>query len=161
MKPETHTSLKIFLPEDRYFGPDARQKDIARQLYNQVADLPLICPHGHVDPGIFADPDYTFGTPTDLLIIPDHYIYRMLYSQGIPLEKLGIPRQDGGEVETDHRRIWQTFAENFHLFRGTPTGMWLNHELVSVFGVTDKLTGSSAQAIYNQIAAQMALLPTR
>ncbi len=149
------TYPKIVLPEDRYFGPDNRQKEIARELYEQVADLPLICPHGHVDPRMFADPDYAFGSPADLLIIPDHYVFRMLYSQGIPPERLGVSRRDGGEVETDHRKIWQTFAENFYLFRGTPSGMWLNHELVSVFGVTDKLTGESAQAVYDQIAARL------
>lgn len=147
---------KIHLPDDRYFGPDPRQKEIAQELYGKVSDLPLLCPHGHVDPRIFADPDYAFGTPTDVLIIPDHYIYRMLYSQGIPLEALGIPRRDGGEVEKDPRKIWQTFAENFFLFRGTPTGMWLNHELASVFGITDKLTAESARVIYDLIAAQLA-----
>jgi glucuronate isomerase len=146
---------KIFLPEDRYFGPDPRQKEIALQLYKVVADLPLVCPHGHVDPRMFADPHYTFGSPTELLLIPDHYIFRMLYSQGIPLEKLGVPRRDGGEVEQDHRQIWQIFAENFYLFRGTPTGMWLAHELYDVFGVKDKLTGESAQDIYDQIAARL------
>jgi len=149
-------SPKIRLPDDRYFGPDPRQKEIAQHLYRQVANLPLICPHGHVDPRMFADPDYSFGTPTELLIIPDHYVFRLLYSQGIPLEKLGITRRDGGAVETDHRRIWQTFAENFYLFRGTPTGLWLNHELASVFGVTEKLNGASAQRIYDHIAAQLA-----
>ncbi|RME46036.1 MAG: glucuronate isomerase, partial [Chloroflexi bacterium] len=147
---------KIVLPADRYFDPDPQQNEIAQHLYTLVADLPLICPHGHVDPRLFADPEYTFGTPTELLIIPDHYVFRMLYSQGIPLERLGIPRADGGEVEQDHRRIWQVFAENFHLFRGTPTGMWLTHELHSVFGVEDKLTAESAQAIYDQIAGQLA-----
>ena len=147
---------KIHLPEDRYFGPDAKQKEIALRLYSLVAKLPLVCPHGHVDPRLFADPDYSFGSPADLLIIPDHYVFRMLYSQGIPMEKLGVPRRDGGEVETDHRKIWQTFAENFFLFHGTPTGMWLNHELVSVFGVEEKLTGGSAQRIYDQIATQLA-----
>jgi glucuronate isomerase len=146
---------KVYLPDDRYFGPDPRQKEIAQHLYELVADLPLVCPHGHVDPRMFADPDYSFGTPTQLLLIPDHYVFRMLYSQGIPMEKLGVPRVDGGEVEQDHRRIWQIFAENFHLFRGTPTGMWLKHELHSVFGVVDKLTGESAQKIYDQIAAQL------
>ena len=143
---------KVTLPEDRYFGPDPRQKEMARALYAEVADLPLVCPHGHVDPRMFADPDYSFGTPTELLLIPDHYVFRMLYSQGIPLESLGISRQDGGEVEGDHRKIWQIFAENFYLFRGTPTGMWLTHELHDVFGVKDKLTGESAQNIYDQIA---------
>jgi glucuronate isomerase len=146
------TRPKINLPDDRYFGPDPAQKKIAQELYATVADLPLVCPHGHVDPRLLADPEYSFGSPTELLLIPDHYVFRMLYSQGIPLENLGMPRQDGGEVEHDHRRIWQTFAENFYLFRGTPTGMWLTDELHSVFGVEDKLTGESAQDIYDQIA---------
>ncbi|MCX5734783.1 MAG: glucuronate isomerase [candidate division NC10 bacterium] len=147
---------KVHLPEDRYFGPDPRQKEIAQRLYQQVAKLPLICPHGHVDPRMFADPNYSLGTPTDLLIIPDHYVFRMLYSQGVPMEKLGIPRRDGGKVERDHRRVWQTFAEHFHLFRGTPTGMWLNDELLSVFGVEEKLCGESAQRVYDQIEARLA-----
>jgi len=149
--------LKISLPEDRYFGPDAGQQEIAMHLYKMVADLPLICPHGHVDPRLLADPDYSFGTPTELFIIPDHYVFRMLYSQGIPMEKLGVPRQDGGEVEQDHRKIWQIFADNFYLFRGTPTGIWLTHELYDVFGVEDKLTGESAQDIYDHIVAQLDL----
>jgi len=146
---------KITLPDDRYFGPDPQQKETAQRLYALVADLPLVCPHGHVDPRMFADPDYAFGTPTELFLIPDHYVFRMLYSQGIPLEKLGIPRLDGGEVEPDHRKIWQIFAENFYLFRGTPTGMWLTHELQAVFGIEDKLSGPSAQDIYDQIAARL------
>src|SRR5918911_1351532 len=144
---------KIMLSADRYFDPDPRQKEIARHLYHDVADAPLVCPHGHVDPRMFADPDYSFGTPADLLLIPDHYIFRMLYSQGVPLEDLGIPRRDGGETERDHRRIWQLFADHFYLFRGTPTGAWLAHELHDVFGVTDRLTAESAQEIYDQIAA--------
>jgi glucuronate isomerase len=149
------------LADDRYFGPDPRQKDIAIQLYATVAHLPLICPHGHVDPRMFADPDYSFGTPVDLLLIPDHYIFRMLYSQGIRLEDLGIPRLDGGPVERDHRKIWQTFAEHFYLFRGTPTGLWLTHEFEDVFGVRQKLTPDSAQEIYDQIAACLESPETR
>src|ERR1700709_2438762 len=90
---------------NRYFEPE--NAPIARELYERVKDLPLICPHGHVDPRLLADPDYQFGTPVDLLIIPDHYIFRMLYSQSIPLENLGIPTRDGSPVETDHRKIWQ------------------------------------------------------
>ena len=147
---------KVHLPEDRYFGPDPRQKEIAQRLYQQVAKLPLICPHGHVDPRMFADPNYSLGTPTDLLIIPDHYVFRMLYSQGVPMEKLAIPRRDGGKVEADHRRVWQIFAEHFHLFRATPTGMWLNDELFSVFGVEEKLCGESAQRVYDQIEGRLA-----
>jgi glucuronate isomerase len=150
------TTIPLMLPHDRYFDPDPAQKHVALELYEQVKDLPLLCPHGHVDPRVFADPDYQFGTPTDLLIIPDHYVFRMLYSQGIGLEQLGIAARDGTPVEQDHRRIWQTFADNYHLFRGTPTGMWLTHELHDVFGVREKLTSASAQAIYDQIEACLA-----
>src|SRR5689334_17215944 len=150
--PAEALSSSLSLPFDRYFDSDPRQKEVALHLYQQVADKPLVCPHGHVDPRMFADPDYQFGSPADLLLIPDHYIFRMLYSQGIPLEDLGVPRVDGGAVESDHRKIWQTFAENFYLFRGTPTGMWLTQELIEVFGVREKLNGASAQRIYDHIA---------
>ena len=146
---------KSLLPEDRYFDPDPQQKEIATHLYKTVAHLPLVCPHGHVDPRMFADPDYSFGTPTELLLIPDHYVFRLLYSQGIPLEQLGIPRSDGGASEQDHRKIWQIFADHFFLFRGTPTGVWLNHELKSVFDVTAKLTTETGQMVYDQIAAKL------
>jgi glucuronate isomerase len=138
-------------PAARYFSPDPAQRNVAQDLYATVADLPLICPHGHVDPRLFADPDYTFGSPTELLLIPDHYIFRMLYSQGIPLTDLGIPRSDGGETEGDHRKIWQIFADHIHLFWGTPTGVWLQDELYYVFGIHEKLTGENAQAIYDQL----------
>ena len=141
--------------DDRYFSPDPTQKQIAQRLYEHVRGLPLICPHSHVDPRAFADPDYVFGSPADLLIIPDHYVFRMLYSQGVPLESLGVPRCDGGAVETDHRKIWQAFAEHFHLFRGTPTGMWLAHEVQAVLGVAEKLSADNAQHIYDQIAARL------
>ena len=144
------------LSPDRYFDPDPQQRRIARELYESVARLPILSPHSHVDPRLFADEQATFGSPVDLLIIPDHYVYRMLYSQGIPLESLGVPRRDGQPVETDHRRIWQTFAEHFYLFRGTPTGMWLAYELEEVFGIQEKLTGESAQRIYDRIASCLA-----
>lgn len=157
----------LSLHPDRYFDPDPAQRSIARELYQQIANLPLICPHGHVDPRTFADPDYSFGTPTDLFIIPDHYIFRMLYSQGIPLDAIGIPpsrpsppsplpRGEGDRSEQDHRKIWQLFAEHFYLFNGTPTGMWFNDALVSIFGVTEKLDGASAQRTYDQVAEKLA-----
>ncbi len=144
------------LKANRYFNPNPQQQEIARHLYQSVAHLPLVCPHGHVDPRLFADSNYTFGNPAELLIIPDHYIFRMLYSQGVSLEAMGIPRRDGGPVETDPRKIWQLFADHFYLFRGTPTGMWLTQELRDVFGVEEKLSSLSAQAIYDQIAACLA-----
>ena len=147
---------KWHLPADRYLAPNPTQRRIARELYQSVADLPLVCPHGHVDPRLFADERAIFGTPAELLIIPDHYVFRMLYSQGIPLESLGVPRADGVPVEQDHRKIWQIFAENFYLFRGTPTGVWLAHELRSVLDVEEKLTGETAQDIYDQIVSKLA-----
>jgi len=151
------THPRWHLPEDRYLSPDPAQKRIALTLYESVADLPLICPHGHVDPRLLADEDATFGTPAEMLIIPDHYVFRMLYSQGIPLESLGIRDAGDGAVEEDHRRIWQVFAENFYLFRGTPTGVWLASELRDVFGIEEKLTAGSAGAIYDQLEAKLAM----
>ena len=141
---------------DRFFDPDPSQRQIARVLYEQISELPLICPHGHVDPRLFADPDYDFGSPAQLLIGPDHYVFRMLYSQGIPLEALGIERLDGGPVERDGRKIWQTFADHYHLFRGTPTGIWFNDELRDVFGIEEKLTSASAQTLYTEIESRLA-----
>jgi glucuronate isomerase len=146
---------KWSLHPDRYFDPDPTQRRLARELYESVARLPLICPHTHVDPRLFADPNASFGSPADLFIIPDHYVFRMLYSQGIPLESLGVPRIDGGPVERDHRKIWQTFAEHFYLFRGTPTGIWLTQELIEVFGIEEELSGETAQMIYDQIAEKL------
>ena len=128
---------------------------MARQLYTQVAELPLVCPHGHVDPRLFAE-DASLGTPADLFIIPDHYVFRMLYSQGIPLEQLGVALRDGSAVETDHRKIWQVFADHFYLYRGTPTGYWLTQELRQVFGVEERLCSANAQEIYDQVAERLA-----
>lgn len=144
--------------ENRYFSADPQggsphptHRATARTLYDQIATLPLICPHGHVDPRIFADPDYRFGSPTELLVTPDHYILRMLYSQGVSLQSLGIPTRDGEAVEQDQRKAWQLFADHFYLFRGTPTGIWLRDELADVFGIREKLSSRNAQTIYDAI----------
>lgn len=139
------------LPEKRYL-----RSEFAFTLYQSVAGLPYICPHGHVDPRLFADPAYQFGSPVDLLIIPDHYIFRMLYSQGISLDALAIPRVDGTQVEQDHRKIWQLFADHFYLFRGTPTGIWIRDELATVFGITEKLNSANAQKIYDTLSEKLA-----
>ncbi len=141
--------------EDRYFGPSEAQKDAAIALYPLVKELPIIAPHGHVDPEIFSNPDYRFGSPTELLILPDHYVLRMLYANKVSLESLGVTRLDGGEVETDHRKIWQRFADNFYLFRGTPTGIWLRESLKNVFDVDLKLNSDTAQAIYDYIQEKL------
>jgi len=143
------------LNEYRYFDPDSAVRRLAHELYLGVKDLPIISPHGHVDPKLFADNE-SFPDPTELIIIPDHYIYRMLYSQGIKLETLGVPTRDGSPVEKDHRKIWKIFAEHFYLFAGTPTGAWLAHEFVEVFGVTEKLNGANALQIYDHIQEKLA-----
>ncbi len=142
------------LNQDRYFDPNPKVREIARELYSSIKDLPIISPHGHVDPKIFAE-NTPFPSPTELFIIPDHYIYRMLYSQGITLEELGIPSHDGTPVEKDHRKIWQIFGEHFYLYAGTPTGAWLTHEFEDVFGITEKLNGDNAQEIYDYISAKL------
>lgn len=141
--------------DNRYFSPDPAQRQIAYQLFETVKDMPLICPHGHVDPRLFADPDYQFGSPVELLIIPDHYIFRMMYSQGISLESLGIPRKDGHRVEQDHRKIWQTICDNWYLMRATPTYIWLRDELRDVFGITKKINSKNAQDIYSAIEEKL------
>ncbi|HLA43283.1 MAG TPA: glucuronate isomerase [Aggregatilineales bacterium] len=141
---------------DRYFSPDPAQNRIARNLYQTVEQLPLICPHGHVNPVLLADPDYEWGTPVDVFIIPDHYIFRMLYSQGIALESLGIPRKDGEPVESDHRKIWQTVCDYWYLFRGTPTGIWLRDELRGVFGIREKISPQHASTLYDAITEKLA-----
>ena len=117
----TITGRPLRLHADRFFDSDPATRRAARELYEETHDLPLICPHGHVDPALLAD-NSPFPEPTALLIIPDHYIFRMLHSQGVPLERLGVPTRDGSPVETDPRVIWRRVADSWHLFRGTPSG---------------------------------------
>ncbi|MCL5031417.1 MAG: glucuronate isomerase [Bacteroidetes bacterium] len=138
----------------RFFDPDEKVGKIAYDLYSNVKKLPIISPHGHVDPALLAD-NKTFPDPTELIIIPDHYIFRMLYSQGIKLESLGIPTQNGEGVEKDRRKIWQIFGDNFYLFAGTPTGAWLLHEFAEVFGIHEKLNSKNAMKIYDQILGKL------
>jgi len=141
---------------DRYFDPDPGQHQVAMALYESVADLPLVCPHGHVDPRLLADEDASFGSPVELLILPDHYVFRMLYSQGIPLEAVGITPAQGGPAPEDHRQIWQLFADHFYLFRGTPTGVWLSYMFREVFGIEEKLSGPTAGRVYDQLEEKLA-----
>lgn len=145
---------EFVLNEDRFFDSDPGIRKTARELYLEVKDSPIVCPHGHVDPSIFVD-DKPFPNPTELFIIPDHYIYRMLYSQGISLEELGIPQKDGTRGETNPRKIWQLFAENYYLFAGTPSGVWLDYEFNIVFGIKEKLNGNNAQQIFDTINGKL------
>ena len=149
------TTRRRGLHEDRYFDPDPSIRRVARALYQETRSLPLVCPHGHVEPRLLADNE-RFPEPTALILIPDHYIFRMLYSRGVPMESLGVPTRDGSPVERDPRKIWQLFGEHYHLFRGTPTGLWLDAEMFEVFGVRDKLTAATAQSIYDEILSKLA-----
>lgn len=139
------------LDPDRLFPLEARARDMARALFQTVEDLPIISPHGHCDPVWFAE-NAAFPDPAQLFVTPDHYVFRMLFSQGIPLESLGVPRADGGAVETDGRAIWRLFAQNYHLFRATPSQLWIDHALQQVFGVMDPLNAATADAAYDHIA---------
>jgi glucuronate isomerase len=144
------------LHEDRYFDPDPTIRRHARALYDGTRALRIVSPHGHVDPAILARND-AFADPTSLLITPDHYILRMLYSRGVPLESLGIPPIDGSSpaAETNPRKIWQTFADHWHLFRATPTRSWLEYELREVFQVERDLSADSATEVYDAIAERL------
>jgi glucuronate isomerase len=144
--------IPLELDPDRLFPADPAIRGLARALYMTVKDLPIVSPHGHTDPQWYAD-DAPFGNASALFITPDHYVFRMLYSQGVPLPDLGIPRIDGGPVETDARRIWRTFAGLYHVFRGTPTRVWLDHAFHEVFGIRERLTPASADRIFDHINA--------
>jgi glucuronate isomerase len=145
----------LHLDADRALPFPAEQRAVAREIYDETKSLPLICMHGHVEPEVFAD-NLPFADPAQLLIVPDHYVFRMLASQGIDPSRLGVPRIDGGPVETDSRTIWRTFCSNWKLFRGTPSRYWLEHELVEVFGVDQVPSAETADEIYDQIAARVA-----
>ena len=145
---------ELRLHDDRVFDPEPSVRRIARTLYDETRALPLICPHGHVDPSWLATND-AFAEPASLLVTPDHYITRMLCSQGVPLESLGLRPRDGSLYETDPRQIWRRFAEATHLFRGTPSGYWLDHELHDVFGIRVALCAETGDFVYDAIAERL------
>ncbi|SMX23686.1 glucuronate isomerase [Boseongicola aestuarii] len=141
----------MILDPDRFFPLEANARQLARELFATVAGLPIISPHGHTDPRWFAENE-RFSDPAQLFVTPDHYVFRMLFSQGIPLESLGVPRVDGGLTETDGRKIWRLFAENYHLFRATPSKMWIDHSFQHVFGLDRAFAPATADAFYDRIS---------
>jgi len=143
------------LHPDRLFPADPATRSIARRLYEAVAGLPILSPHGHTDPSWYAR-DGAFPDPAALFITPDHYATRMLYSQGVKLQDLGVARRDGAPVETDPRKIWRLFAKHFHLFAGTPTRLWFEHSLEAVFGITDRLSAKNADEMFDRIETAIA-----
>jgi glucuronate isomerase len=143
------------LHPDRLFPADTTQRAIARELYAEIAGLPIISPHGHTDPIWFADNE-NFSNASELLIIPDHYVFRMLYSQGVSMEALGVPTIDGAAVETDARKIWHHLANHYRLFRGTPSRLWLDTVFSEVFGIDVQLDPSTADQYFDTINEQLA-----
>ncbi|HMI49795.1 MAG TPA: glucuronate isomerase, partial [Gemmatimonadaceae bacterium] len=142
--------------EDRCFDPDPTIRRHARTLYDETRALPIVSPHGHVDAAILAS-NNAFSDPASLIITPDHYILRMLYSRSVPLESLGVEPIDGKPpaAERDPRKIWQTFADHWHLFRATPTRMWLEYELREVFRVEGELSTATAPQMYDAIMERL------
>ena len=144
----------LTLDPDRLFPADPATRAIARALYAEVAPLPIVSPHGHTDARWFAD-NAPWQDATSLLLAPDHYIYRMLYSQGVDLDALAIPRRDGVPA-TDPRAAWRLFAVHYHLFRGTPSRLWLDHVFAEVFGIDVALEAATADHVYDTINAALA-----
>lgn len=144
----------LSLHPDRLFPSDPATRDITRRLYASVQDLPIVSPHGHTDPRWFAY-DEPFANPAELLIVPDHYAFRMLMSQGVKLEDLGIPTVDGSATASDPRAIWRLFAERYYLFRGTPTRMWMDWVFAEAFGIDVQLDADTADHYYNIIDAAL------
>lgn len=142
------------LDPDRLFPLDSRSRSLAAELYASIRNLPIISPHGHTDPRWFAE-NAAFRNAAELFVIPDHYVFRMLVSQGISLESLGVARKDGGPVEQDPRTIWRLFAENYYLLRGTPSQLWIDHSFEHVFGIEEDLTPESADRYYDTITEQL------
>ena len=146
--------MSMLIDPDLLFPAEESTRSIARKLYAEVKGLPIVSPHGHTDPSWFALNE-PFPDPARLLIVPDHYIFRMLFSQGVRLEDLGVPTLDDSPVETDGRKIWRRFAENYHLFRATPTRIWLDYVLSDLFGISEPLTAKTADAHYDTIAEHL------
>ncbi|GAA2883892.1 uronate isomerase [Actinoplanes cyaneus] len=140
---------------NQLFPAEATQREIARELYAHARDLPIISPHGHVDPALLAN-DEPFPDPARLFVVPDHYVTRMLASQGIPPARLGVPSVDGSEVETDGRAIWRLLAANWHLFRGTPSRLWTEKVFADVFGIEKRFGADTADEIYDEVSARLA-----
>ncbi len=144
----------LLLDADRLFPADPTTRAIARDLYAGIRTLPIVSPHGHTDPSWFAT-NRPWTNATELLLSPDHYIFRMLYSQGIPLDDLAVPRADGS-VTADPRAAWRVFASNQHLFRGTPSRLWSDHVFGEVFGFDEALSAANADDYFDRIGEALA-----
>lgn len=139
------------LHEDRLFPAEPGTRGIARRLFAEISKLSLICPHGHTDAAWFSTNE-PFSDPARLLVMPDHYLLRMLVSQGVSLDKLGAGATDGVAAPADGREVWRLFANHYHVFRSTPSRLWLDHTFQDLFGLRVPLQASTADHYYDHIA---------
>ena len=140
----------MLIHEDRLFPADPSTRSIARALYSHVRSLPIVSPHGHTQAAWFARND-PFTDPAKLFVQPDHYVYRMLYSQGVSMEDLEI-----GQPEIKNpRKVWHIFASHYYLFRGTPTRIWLDYAFQELFGLEQRLSEKNADLYYDTIATKL------
>ena len=149
--------MSVRLDPNRFFPSDPAQRALAAELFAGIEKLPIISPHGHTDPAWFAH-DRPFEDAVSLLLWPDHYLLRLLYSVGVTLKSIGIAPQDGsgGEVESDRRKIWQRFADHYYIFRGTPCRAWLDHTFLEVFGLDRAFGPTTADYYYDAITEKLA-----
>src|SRR5277367_537548 len=137
----------MLIHPDRLFPAEPAVRKIAKALYESVRVLPLISPHGHTQAAWFARNE-RFPDPAKLFVQPDHYIYRMLYSQGVSMEDLEIGRPD----LKNPRKVWHIFASHYYLFRGTPTRMWLDFAFQELFGLERRLSKETADLYFDTIS---------
>src|SRR4051794_37464893 len=149
-----HMPTPLLLDDDRLLPAEPVTRSIARELYASVKDLPIVSPHGHTDPAWFAT-NAAWSNATELLLAPDHYLFRMFYSQGVPLDALGVPSR-AGPSPADPREAWRLFASHYYLFRGTPSRLWLDHVFAEVFGIEVALEPTTADLYFDRIGEALA-----
>lgn len=146
-------SAPLTLNPARLLPADPGVRGIAENLYKAVQDLPIISPHGHVDPRLLLE-NRGFTDPTSLLVQPDHYVTRLLHANGISLTDLGVG--EGPLPEPAARKAWRLLCANWRVFRGTPMRYWFDSELGDIFGVTQRPSADNADVLYDQISAKLA-----
>jgi len=146
--------MKLDLDPDRLFPVDPATRDVARALYAGVAALPILSPHGHVDPSILQADD-PFGNPAELLIRYDHYVTRLMHAAGVQLTELGIPDRLSNAPVASPREAWRTFCAHWHLYAGTASGYWLEHEFSVLFGIDRHPDAGNADALFDLIQAAL------
>jgi glucuronate isomerase len=140
----------MLLHEDRLFPAESSARKVAKALYAHVGNLPIISPHGHTQAAWFANNE-PFPDPATLFVQPDHYVFRMIYSQGVSMDDLGI----GQPVIKDPRKVWRVFAEHYYLFRGTPTRIWLDFAFETLFGMKERLSEKTADLYFDTISEKL------